>query len=225
MPLLLWLSSSHYNFMPFKSFNQFQIVPCVEDILIFSKIWHWVVNIVSKTTMFVSVLIATCWGADWVRFKVHLLISLQVFDDPLVVKFSLGISKIFTGGNHIWIKMWSEVIHGVLSNIMPLLFWLSSSHDELVVQVQLNASKVLLSIFDFLINSEVWHSVINWVSKTCFFVSVLITTSWWADWVRFSVDISISLGKWFSWNRSREVIVLINFPFMFEGRFLCCSVL
>jgi len=121
--------------------------------------------------------------------------------------------------------MRSEVVHGVLSNIMPFLLWLSSSHDELVVQVQLNASKVLRSIFDFLINSEVWHSVINWVSKTCFFVSVLITTCWWADWVRFSVDISISLGKWFSWNRSREVIVLINFPFMFEGRFLCCSVL
>jgi len=46
--------------------------------------------------------------------SVHISFSLHVLDDPLVVLFSLSISKILMGGDHVNIKFWCEVIHGVL---------------------------------------------------------------------------------------------------------------
>lgn len=54
--------------------------------------------------------------------SVHISFSLHVLDDPLVVLFSLSISKILMGGDHVNIKFWCEVIHGVLGWVMMLSF-------------------------------------------------------------------------------------------------------
>jgi len=48
--------------------------------------------------------------------------SLHVLNDPLMVKLGLRIIKILLGGNHISIKLWCEVIHGVLGYVVMFGF-------------------------------------------------------------------------------------------------------
>jgi len=55
-------------------------------------------------------------------FGMEICFSLHVLDDPLMVKFGLRIIKILLGGNHISIKFWCEVIHGVLGFVVMFGF-------------------------------------------------------------------------------------------------------
>ena len=55
-------------------------------------------------------------------FGMEICFSLHVLDDPLMVKFGLRIIKILFGGNHISIKLWCEVIHGIFSFIVMFRF-------------------------------------------------------------------------------------------------------
>jgi len=48
--------------------------------------------------------------------------GLHILNDPLMLKFGLRIFKILFGANHVRIKMWCEVIHGIFGLVVMFLF-------------------------------------------------------------------------------------------------------
>ena len=102
----------------------------------------------------------------------------------------LSISKILIGGDDIAIKLWSEVIIDILSNVMPLFLGGFSTQSKLMLFHTFSKIERSMVIKDISINTEVWNWVVNLVTSLLLFMFVLITTSGGANWVRARLSLN-----------------------------------
>ncbi len=158
VPLLLGSCGSEYPLVIVLFFRNFKGILGVRNISVLTKVGDFVIEIITERSSFMFVLVTASWRADWVRFS--LSISLD--------EWSIGIGAV-------------GICLGYFPDTIIVLNW-----SPWTVLLFLN-SNISLGHFNIMINSEVWHSVINWVSKTCFLVFILGASTWSANWIWLSI--------------------------------------
>ena len=99
------------------------------------------------------------------------------FDRPLVTESGLSIGEVLGGGDDITVKSWGEVVVGVLGFVLPLVAQAAGTDLELMTDHVLGEFDTFEIIIDVFISSEVWHEVVDVITKILLFVLVLSATS------------------------------------------------
>lgn len=90
-----------------------------------------------------------------------------------MIEIVLSIFKILSGGLHITIEMRSEVVESILRDIVPSGLGSLGAEFPLVSEIYLSLLDGGSGIKDIIISTEVWNSVVDWVSKRGLLVLVL----------------------------------------------------
>jgi len=143
------------------TFSEFYRVEIIVDIVVSAKVGDSIVDVVTEALLFVLELGAAGRRADWVRLKLDISADLEIIDDPFMVERVLGVSEMLGGGDHVWIELGSEVIIGVLRWVMPLSLRFFGSHLEFVTESTFRDLKGVMVFEDFVVNTQVWHWIIN----------------------------------------------------------------
>jgi len=175
VPFGLRCIGAHDEFVSEGSFRNLKRVVIINDVVVDTEVWNWIVDVISSWLLLVLVLGATSGGADWVRVDIRF--NLEVVDHPLVAEGVLSISEMLGGGDHISIELRSEVVVSVFSDIVPFSLGGISSHLELVSKSTLRDGEGVVAVEDLVINTEVRDWVVDVITSWLLFMFVLTATS------------------------------------------------
>merc|ERR1711934_396224 len=111
------------------------------------------------------VLCASSRRADWVGLELQIRVKLDFIDDPFMTKAGLSITGGVGGMGHISIKLWSEVVIGILSNVVPFGFGFFGTHFKRVTKSTLRDSKRMVVVNHIFISTEVGDKVVDVVAS------------------------------------------------------------
>jgi len=190
-------------------FSLFERGLWVNDVVVDAKVWHWVVDFVTKVFVLVEVLGAAGGVADWIGLEHHLVGELNI----LFVKFLIVVVVIFAKLNS-KIVLWREipntmnallvlqVLHscGNITIQRPaiiiqnwILLPLSFLPLPLMTKWFLSPFKTAIILVNLMITAKAWYWIIDLVAELLLFVFVLGAAGRVANWIWFQVNISIGL--------------------------------
>ena len=90
-----------------------------------------------------------------------------------MTKFGLGVGKVLSSGDHVTSELWSEVVKGILGDVVPFGLGSLGSEFPLVSEVGLGISEGGGVVNDILVDSVVWNWIVQWISEWSLLVLVL----------------------------------------------------
>jgi len=93
-----------------------------------------------------------------------------------VTKSALSISEMLGGCDHISIELGSEVVVSILGWVVPFGFGCISTHLEFVAEGSFRNLERVVIIDDVVVDTEVWHWVVDIITTWLLFVLVLVAT-------------------------------------------------
>jgi len=144
LPLLLRGFSSNLESVVNHTFGRLKRGKVINDFVVSSKVWHSVVDFVTKFLLLVLILSATGGRADWVRLhvRVNLKERWHLVRWPVVLSLEVA------------------VLIGINTRENPSAIAISCNVPG--TSGCLGFSNVVLSEFDVLIFTEVWNKVVSW---------------------------------------------------------------
>ena len=187
VPFLLRCLSSELKFVGFHALGKLERSVVVDNVGVNTEVWNWVVDLVAEWLLLMLVLSATSRRADWIRSNVGIKLDCKL---PMVAKILLGVSEVLVGGDHVAIKLWSEVVIDILGWVVPLFLGSLSSQYKLVGFHALGKFKRSVIVDNVSVNTKVWHWVVDLVSQWLLFVLVLGAASGGANWIGLNVGLN-----------------------------------
>ena len=117
-------------------------------------------------------------------------ISGIIFNNPLMAESILRVGEVLLRVSDVLIELRSEVVHGVLSDVVPFSSGLFGSHDDLVVVHSFGNADGVLGSDHIGIRTERRNEVIEIVTKRGLLMGVLSASGGGAD----GVGVEINLG-------------------------------
>jgi hypothetical protein len=105
----------------------------------------------------------------------------------------LSISKMLGSMDHVGIKLGSEIVIGVLSDVVPFGLGFLGTHLKSMSKSSLRNGKGIMAVGDVFVNTKVWDKVVNVITSWLLFMLVLATTSRRADWIRCNIRIKLNI--------------------------------
>jgi len=115
-------------------------------------------------------------------------------NSPSVTELLLSETEVRSGGDHVLIKSWVEVVVGILSFVGPLCLRLGGTDLEFVTGHTFGCFNRLEVIVNIVVSTEVWHSIIDLVTETLLLVLVLGASSGGADWIRLQLSVGLDVS-------------------------------
>ena len=108
-----------------------------------------------------------------------------------VMESFFNVFKVVLWVNHISFTFWGEVVVNILGSVLELLFVEVSSHAIPFVSNDGFGNWDVLEITGGgSVHTKVWYWIVLWpvLWFVWFWVEILFTSSWWADWIRLKLD-------------------------------------
>lgn len=115
-----------------------------------------------------------------------------VFDNPLVAKLVLRVGEVLQGVLDVGVVLRSEIIGGVLGDVVPFGSGLFGSHNDLVVVHSFGNADGILGTNHIGIRAERWNEVVEVITKRSLLMSVLGASSGGADGVGSELHLSLN---------------------------------
>ena len=170
----------------------------MEDIFI-KRMWVWVLNDLGFLSLSVFRLWAARGGANWVRLDIRVKLD---GESPVMVQVLLSVCQVLVCRDDVSIKLWSEVVIDILGWVVPLSLGSLGSEFKPVRFHALGEFERSVVINDISVNTEVWHCIVDLVTKWLLLVLVLSATGRRADWIGLRLFLGLDL----------EVVIWVQFP-------------
>jgi len=105
-------------------------------------------------------------------------------------ELSLGVSEVLSGVNNILIKSWCTVVHSLQCWVH---WWLLEFKVPVVSNDTFGNLKVISVVDNFVVDTEAWDWVVNWIWELLVSVEILGASGRVADWIRLNLDIGFKL--------------------------------
>ena len=178
-PLLLGGGGTDLELVADHTLGSFNRGEVIVDIVVSTKVWNGVVDLIAQVLLLVLVLGASGGRADWVglQFGIDLQVGVELDgESPVMVEVGLGISEVLVRRNDITIELWSEVVVNVLGWVVPLGLGGLGTHLKYVGLHALSELEGIVIVEDVGVNAEVWNWVVDLVAEWLLLVLVLGAT-------------------------------------------------
>jgi len=175
-PLLLGGGGTDLELVADHTLGSFNRGEVIVDIVVSTKVWNGVVDLIAQVLLLVLVLSASGGRADWVglQFGIDLQVGVELDgESPVMVEVGLSISEVLVRRNDITVELWSEVVVNVLGWVVPFGLGSLGSERELVALHALGKLEGSVVIEDVGVNAEVWNSVVDLVTEWLLLMLIL----------------------------------------------------